>query len=180
MAQTGPSPDCFVAERVHAESSTRGKHKAIVVTEREPSLDEIFPLPVMNFHGRPGDRQSDSESASGRGDAMGWIDLLCYSASVSVFGMKKMLALRLLAIISNILFALYGFYGQLYPVLLLHLALLPVNVFSVRTALLGRARWTRESLRAFPAQKLPRDAHRGGPRQATNERNRRYIFDAAD
>jgi hypothetical protein len=63
---------------------------------------------------------------------MAWIDLLGYSASFSVFGtfcMKKMVALRLLAMISNILFALYGFYGQLYPILLLHLALLPVNVF---------------------------------------------------
>ena len=63
---------------------------------------------------------------------MGWIDLLGYSASFSVFGtfcMKKMVALRVLAMISNILFALYGFYGQLYPILLLHLALLPVNVF---------------------------------------------------
>ena len=63
---------------------------------------------------------------------MAWIDLLGYSASFSVFGtfcMKKMVTLRVLAMISNILFALYGFYGQLYPILLLHLALLPVNVF---------------------------------------------------
>jgi hypothetical protein len=69
---------------------------------------------------------------SGRDDAMGWIDLLGYSASFSVFGtfcMKRMVALRLLAMISNILFALYGFYGQLYPILMLHLALLPINVF---------------------------------------------------
>jgi hypothetical protein len=61
-----------------------------------------------------------------------WIDLLGYSASFSVFGtfcMKKMVALRVLAVISNILFALYGYYGQLHPILLLHLALLPVNVF---------------------------------------------------
>jgi len=60
------------------------------------------------------------------------IDLLGYAASLAVLGtfcMGRMVSLRLLAILSNILFACYGFYGHLHPVLLLHVTLLPINLF---------------------------------------------------
>ena len=62
---------------------------------------------------------------------MHWIDLLGYAASASVlltFCMSTMLPLRVVAISSNVLFATYGATVQIYPVLLLHLILLPVNV----------------------------------------------------
>jgi len=62
---------------------------------------------------------------------MSFSEGLGYLASLLVFTtfyMKTMAALRLLAIASNFAFIGYGFLETLYPVLLLHLALLPMNV----------------------------------------------------
>ena len=62
---------------------------------------------------------------------MSWTDLLGYAASAMVlatFCMSSMLYLRLVAIGSNILFILFGSIVHIYPVLLLHVVLLPVNV----------------------------------------------------
>jgi CRP/FNR family transcriptional regulator, cyclic AMP receptor protein len=62
---------------------------------------------------------------------MSWIDLLGYAASASVlltFCMSTMVPLRLIAICSNVLFASFGALAHIYPVLVLHLILLPVNV----------------------------------------------------
>jgi hypothetical protein len=59
------------------------------------------------------------------------IDLLGYAAAVAVFAtfwMNTMLPLRVLALASNLLFILYGYFGGLHPVLVLHAALLPVNL----------------------------------------------------
>lgn len=61
---------------------------------------------------------------------MSWTDLLGYAASAMVlatFCMSSMLYLRLVAIGSNILFILFGSAAHIYPVLLLHVVLLPVN-----------------------------------------------------
>lgn len=62
---------------------------------------------------------------------MNWIDLLGYAASASVlatFCMSTMVPLRIIAIGSNVLFASFGFFAHIYPVLVLHLILLPVNI----------------------------------------------------
>jgi CRP/FNR family transcriptional regulator, cyclic AMP receptor protein len=62
---------------------------------------------------------------------MNWIDVLGYAASASVlvtFCMSTMLPLRVVAICSNVLFATFGAATHIYPVLLLHVVLLPVNV----------------------------------------------------
>ena len=61
---------------------------------------------------------------------MTWIDFLGYAASASVlitFCMSTMVPLRAVAICSNVLFASYGAFAHIYPVLGLHLILLPVN-----------------------------------------------------
>ena len=61
---------------------------------------------------------------------MRWIELLGYAASASVlatFCMSTMVPLRIFAIGSNVLFASYGGFAHIYPVLMLHLILLPVN-----------------------------------------------------
>jgi CRP/FNR family transcriptional regulator, cyclic AMP receptor protein len=61
---------------------------------------------------------------------MSWIDLLGYVASASVlitFCMSTMVPLRIVAICSNVLFASYGAVAHIYPVLILHTILLPVN-----------------------------------------------------
>jgi len=63
---------------------------------------------------------------------MDWVEFLGYAASASVlltFCMSTMLPLRVLAISSNVLFAAYGAMADIYPVLALHVVLLPVNVF---------------------------------------------------
>ena len=70
---------------------------------------------------------------------MSWIDVVGYVAALAVLGsfcMSTIVSLRILAIISNVLFALYGVLAQLYPVFLLHSILLPVNVFK-----LARMKW---------------------------------------
>lgn len=59
------------------------------------------------------------------------LDLLGYAASLTVlatFCMRTMIPLRIIAICSNVLFAGYGFFDHLYPVLFLHLLLFPVNL----------------------------------------------------
>ena len=48
--------------------------------------------------------------------------------------MRSMNALRWMAIASNLAFIAYGHLGGLMPVLLLHLALLPVNILRLAEA----------------------------------------------
>ena len=62
---------------------------------------------------------------------MSWSEVIGYIASVLVlttFYMKTMIPLRYCAIASNIAFIAYGFLDRIYPVLVLHLLLLPLNV----------------------------------------------------
>jgi CRP/FNR family transcriptional regulator, cyclic AMP receptor protein len=59
------------------------------------------------------------------------IDIVGYLASTLVlltFCMGTMFKLRAVAICSNLAFVVYGFSAQVYPVFLLHLILLPINV----------------------------------------------------
>ena len=65
---------------------------------------------------------------------MSWIDIVGYSAALAVlaaFCMSSIVPLRMVAILSNVLFALYGLSAHLYPVFLLHSILLPINVFKL-------------------------------------------------
>lgn len=62
---------------------------------------------------------------------MTWVNALGYVASASVlltFCMRTMVPLRIVAIGSNVLFASFGALAHIYPVLALHIILLPVNV----------------------------------------------------
>ena len=59
-----------------------------------------------------------------------WIDLAGYTASAFVFlafYMKTMIPLRIVGIASNLAFITYAVGAQLYPVLILHAILLPLN-----------------------------------------------------
>ncbi|HZL36762.1 MAG TPA: cyclic nucleotide-binding domain-containing protein [Tepidisphaeraceae bacterium] len=61
---------------------------------------------------------------------MPWLDILGYAASAAVlatFCMSTMIPLRITALGSNVLFIAYGYFDHLYPVLILHIILLPVN-----------------------------------------------------
>lgn len=60
-----------------------------------------------------------------------WVEMAGYLACLLVFlsySMKSLMPLRLIAIGSNLVFIAYGFGAQLVPILLLHSALLPINV----------------------------------------------------
>jgi CRP/FNR family cyclic AMP-dependent transcriptional regulator len=62
---------------------------------------------------------------------MNWVEMLGYAAAASVlatFCMRTMIPLRVLALTSNLLFALYGYFDGLHPVLFLHLILFPINL----------------------------------------------------
>jgi hypothetical protein len=70
---------------------------------------------------------------------MFWFDVVGWVASAAVlatFCMNTMMPLRVLAIISNVLFCAFGAGARIYPVLILHAILLPVNV--VRLAQIRR------------------------------------------
>ena len=65
---------------------------------------------------------------------MSWIDVLGFLAALTVlasFCMTTIAALRTLALMSNILFMLYGWCAHIYPVFILHLILLPVNLLKL-------------------------------------------------
>ena len=65
---------------------------------------------------------------------MPWIDIVGYAAALAVLGsfcMSTIMPLRILAIVSNVLFGAYGVLAHLYPVFLLHSILLPINLFKL-------------------------------------------------
>lgn len=67
-----------------------------------------------------------------------WVEIAGYIASIFVattFYMKTMLPLRIFAIASNVCFMTYGYFGHLYPVLILHLFLFPLNIIRLRQIL---------------------------------------------
>ncbi|MBU2510097.1 cyclic nucleotide-binding domain-containing protein [bacterium] len=64
-----------------------------------------------------------------------WVDLIGYTASVFVaasFYMKTIIPLRIFAILANVFFASYGYLAGLYPVLILHIFLFPLNILRLR------------------------------------------------
>ena len=69
---------------------------------------------------------------------MGWIELIGYGASFLVlltFCMRTMIPLRIVAISSNAAFIAYGAFDPIYPVLVLHTILLPLNIYRTREML---------------------------------------------
>ena len=69
---------------------------------------------------------------------MSGVEALGFVAAGLVFAtfcMKRLVPLRAVAISSNLAFILYGYSAGLKPVLVLHLVLLPVNVFRLLQAL---------------------------------------------
>jgi hypothetical protein len=68
---------------------------------------------------------------------MHWIDLVGFVAAFTVlasFCMTTIVSLRSVAIASNVLFIVYGMLGHIYPVLLLHITLLPINLIKLHLA----------------------------------------------
>ena len=68
---------------------------------------------------------------------MRWVDLAGYVASSLVFltfYMKGMVPLRLVALCSNVAFLIYACTRHLAPIVILHGALIPVNVSRLKAA----------------------------------------------
>jgi hypothetical protein len=69
---------------------------------------------------------------------MQWTETFGYLGALmtlTTFSMKTMVHLRMVGIVSNVAFIAYGVLGHVYPVLLLHLALLPLNIWRLRQLL---------------------------------------------
>ncbi len=103
---------------------------------------------------------------------MGWI---AAALTLAAYSMRTMLPLRLAAIGANVFFIAYGALAHVYPNLVLHVLLLPLNLYRlgeilrmgsrVREARRGEfdVRWISELL---PARKMPDGAvlfHKGDP-----------------
>lgn len=69
-----------------------------------------------------------------------WLGYLASVLVLATFCMRDMVALRVLAIASNAAFIGYAALVHIHPVLLLHAALLPMNVWRLSEALLERRR----------------------------------------
>jgi len=94
------------------------------------------------------------------GQLVSTVDLLGYAASLLVlvtFCMQTMVPLRCVALGSNVLFMTYGYLDHIYPVMLLHAVLLPVNfarLFQIKKLIrdasnAGEGRFSIESLMPF-------------------------------
>jgi CRP-like cAMP-binding protein len=62
-------------------------------------------------------------------------EVIGYGAAFAVFltfYMKTMVPLRVTGLVSNVCFAMYGYLDSAFPVLVLHLILLPLNAFRLR------------------------------------------------
>jgi CRP/FNR family cyclic AMP-dependent transcriptional regulator len=65
---------------------------------------------------------------------MEWLELTGYAATLLAFAtfcMKAMLPLRYIALCSNIAFVIYGYASDVYPVLVLHTLLIPLNTLRI-------------------------------------------------
>jgi hypothetical protein len=82
-------------------------------------------------------------------------DMLGYAASCAVlasFLMRAMVPLRLIAILSKVLFLAFGYIQNIHPIFFLHMVLLPINVW--RLLVLQRAA-SMQSLPGFNAFAVP-------------------------
>ena len=70
---------------------------------------------------------------------MTWVYLLGYfgaSLTLSVYSMRRMIPLRIIGIAANCVFVVYGFLAAVYPQMVLHAILLPINVYRLREMVL--------------------------------------------
>ena len=69
---------------------------------------------------------------------MFWVEIIGYIGALLTLGtysMKRMIPLRVIGICANAFFIAYGLFAPVYPQLLLHAVLLPLNIFRLREML---------------------------------------------
>jgi len=64
-----------------------------------------------------------------------WVGYAAAAATLATFSMRTMIPLRVTGFFANVLFIIYGFSGGFYPVLGLHVILLPLNIVRLRQML---------------------------------------------
>jgi hypothetical protein len=70
--------------------------------------------------------------------AMHWVDILGYfgaTLTLCVYSMKRMIPLRMIGICANCVFITYGGLAEVYPQMVLHSMLLPINILRLREML---------------------------------------------
>lgn len=70
--------------------------------------------------------------------AMHWVDILGYfgaTLTLCVYSMKRMIPLRMIGICANCVFITYGCLAEVYPQMVLHGMLLPINILRLREML---------------------------------------------
>lgn len=70
--------------------------------------------------------------------AMHWVEIVGYfgaTLTLCVYSMRRMIPLRIIGICANCVFITYGFLAEVYPQMVLHGLLLPINVFRLREML---------------------------------------------
>jgi CRP/FNR family cyclic AMP-dependent transcriptional regulator len=68
-----------------------------------------------------------------------WVEVIGYVAvglTIATYSMKTMIPLRISGIGANILFILFGYFAPVYPQLILHSVLLPLNIIRLRQMLI--------------------------------------------
>jgi len=74
-----------------------------------------------------------------------FVDLCGFVAAamtLMTFAQRTMLPMRVTALLANVFFILYGWLGLFYPVLILHIILLPVNMIRLREVARGSGKLT--------------------------------------
>lgn len=79
---------------------------------------------------------------------LGW---LAAGLTLLTFSMRSMTALRTAAVAANLCFIVYGALGAIYPVLALHLLLLPCNLMRLRQLYRSRSTTSRPAAHIRPA-----------------------------
>ena len=89
--------------------------------------------------------------------------------TLATFAQRAMLPMRVTALFANVFFILYGWLGLFYPVLALHLILLPVNALRLREA--GRVKKSTRFACATPLPLLDEWRRRTDTMAALSQRN---------
>jgi CRP/FNR family cyclic AMP-dependent transcriptional regulator len=72
-----------------------------------------------------------------------WIEMVGYTGTgltVVAYGMKQIVPLRIAAILSSVAFLSYGLLTQSYPLVLMEVLLMPINIYRLVETLLERRR----------------------------------------
>ena len=84
-------------------------------------------------------------------EVIGWLGAIF---TLGAYSMRSMLRLRITALAANLAFITYGAAAPVYPMLALHLALLPLNLFRLREILFGMSQLRKARTAEHPLEAL--------------------------